>query len=295
MTLLQMQYFMEVCRCGSTLKAAQAANVSQSTISMAIRALEKELSIPLFDRSSKGLAPTAAGSFFLDQCSGILKKTERLAEEMKQFLSISRPLRLGIPVVLNEFYWLDLYFELKKQLPDLEFQTTNRTVPLLLSMLRDSSLDAVLAMRDTPDPDLRSLKLHTSRHRYVTMSRRHPLAEKGQVSYEDLITCPVIGYAGDDLNTQLLKYVYKKRGKEFSYAFHVDQFSSLLRLLKRNAGIAFLNKKLPSSDPELVSLPIREEQGNFTIWLLWTPESPLERMPQSFFRVWTHFFEEIQD
>ena len=49
MTLLQMQYFMEVCRCGSTLKAAQAANVSQSTISMAIRALEKELSIPLFD------------------------------------------------------------------------------------------------------------------------------------------------------------------------------------------------------------------------------------------------------
>lgn len=119
---------------------------------MAIRALEKELSIPLFDRSSKGLAPNAAGSFFLDQCSGILKKTERLAEEMKQFLSISRPLRLGIPVVLNEFYWLDLYFELKKQLPDLEFQTTNRTVPLLLSMLRDSSLDAVLAcaMRRIP-------------------------------------------------------------------------------------------------------------------------------------------------
>ena len=40
MTLLQMQYVMEVCRCGSTLKAAQAANVSQATISMAIRALE---------------------------------------------------------------------------------------------------------------------------------------------------------------------------------------------------------------------------------------------------------------
>ena len=295
MTLLQMQYFMEVCRCGSTLKAAQAANVSQSTISMAIRALEKELSIPLFERSSKGLAPNAAGSFFLDQCSGILKKTERLAEEMKQFLSISRPLRLGVPVVLNEFYWLDLYFELKKQFPDLEFQTTNRTVPLLLSMLRDSSLDAVLAMRDAPDPDLRSLKLHTSCHRYVTMSRCHPLAEKGLVSYEELTSCPVIGYAGDDLNTQLLKSVYKKRGEEFSYAFHVDQFSSLLRLLKHNAGIAFLNKNLPSSDPELVSLPIQEEQGNSTIWLLWTPESPLERMPQSFFRVWTHFFEEIQD
>ena len=70
MTLLQMQYFMEVCRCGSTLKAAQAANVSQSTISMAIRALEKELSIPLFDRSSKGLAPTPPVPFFWISAAG---------------------------------------------------------------------------------------------------------------------------------------------------------------------------------------------------------------------------------
>lgn len=295
MTLLQMEYFMEVCRSGSTLKAAQAANVSQSTISMAIRALEKELSIPLFDRSSKGLAPNAAGSFFLEHCSEILKKTDCLAKDMKRFLTLSRPLRLGVPVVLNELYWLDLYFELKSQFPDLEFQTTNRTVPLLLSMLRDSALDAVLAMREMPDPDLRGIRLHTSSHRYVTMSCRHPLARKDQVSYQDLISCPVIGYAGDDLNTQLLMDAYKRLGMEFSYAFHVDQFSSLLRLLKRNAGIAYLNKSLPGGDPELMSLPIQEEQGQFSIWLLWTPDSPIERMSQKFFRVWTSFFEKIQD
>ena len=64
MTLLQMQYFMEVCRCGSTPKGRPGGKRLPSTISMAIRALEKELSIPLFDRSSKGLAPNAAGSFF---------------------------------------------------------------------------------------------------------------------------------------------------------------------------------------------------------------------------------------
>lgn len=295
MTLLQMQYFIEVCHCGSTLKAALAANVSQSTISMAIRALENELSLPLFDRSAKGLKPNAAGSFFLEQCSEILKRTDRLAKDMKRFSAVSRPIRLGIPVVLNELYWLDLYFELKTQFPELEFQTTNRTIPLLLSMLRDSSLDAVMSMRDAPDPDFRGLKLHTSSHRYVTMSRCHPLAEKSQVSYQDLIPYPVIGYVGDDLTTQHLKNIYEKLGKNFSYAFHVDQFSSLLQLLKRNAGIAYLTKGIPQNTPELVSLPIQEEQGPFTIWLLWTPDSPIERMPQSFFRTWSCFFEQIQD
>ena len=65
MTLLQMQYFTEVCKTGSTLKASQSLNVSQSTISSSIKALEDELNVLLFQRTSKGMVPNAAGTFFL--------------------------------------------------------------------------------------------------------------------------------------------------------------------------------------------------------------------------------------
>lgn len=64
MTFLQIQYFIEVCRTGSTLKASQALNVSQSTISSAIKTLEDELGAALFDRTSKGMTPNAAGRLF---------------------------------------------------------------------------------------------------------------------------------------------------------------------------------------------------------------------------------------
>ena len=62
MTLLQMQYFMEVCRCGSTLKAAQAANVSQSTISN-IFSRNTTPSIPTLESICKGFGITLAQFF----------------------------------------------------------------------------------------------------------------------------------------------------------------------------------------------------------------------------------------
>lgn len=85
MTLLQMLYFCEVCRNGSTLKASQALNVSQSTVSTAIRTLEAELGVVLFERTSKGLLPNDAGSYFLKGSQKILRETEGLSSGMGSF------------------------------------------------------------------------------------------------------------------------------------------------------------------------------------------------------------------
>ena len=57
MTLLQMQYFTEVCKTGSTLKASQSLNVSQSTISSSIKALEDELNVLYFSEPPKEWFP----------------------------------------------------------------------------------------------------------------------------------------------------------------------------------------------------------------------------------------------
>lgn len=105
MTFLQIQYFIEVCRTGSTLKASQALNVSQSTISSAIKTLEEELDAALFDRTSKGMTPNAAGRLFLIRGKEIVQKITALSAEMEQFSDRKRPIRLGIPVQLNFMYW----------------------------------------------------------------------------------------------------------------------------------------------------------------------------------------------
>ncbi|MBQ9814207.1 MAG: LysR family transcriptional regulator [Lachnospiraceae bacterium] len=53
MTILQIEYFVEIVKCGSFTKAAEKLFITHQALSIQIQALEKELGIPLFDRSNR--------------------------------------------------------------------------------------------------------------------------------------------------------------------------------------------------------------------------------------------------
>ncbi|WP_033916471.1 LysR substrate-binding domain-containing protein [Campylobacter sputorum] len=64
MTLKQLEYFFEVCKNGSITKSAQNVGISQSTLSLSIKDLEKSLNTPLFDRIGKNLILNEKGKLF---------------------------------------------------------------------------------------------------------------------------------------------------------------------------------------------------------------------------------------
>lgn len=295
MTLLQMQYFIQICEDGSTLKASQSLNVSQSAISSAIKALESELSVALFERTARGMIPNAAGLYFLEHCRKILQDVSSLSAAMEQFSAIKRPIRLGIPVLLNYIYWIELYFELKTAFPEIEFEVVNRTVPVLLEMLEKNSLDAVIAMRNQQEERPYCMTLMESPYTYVSMSVRHPLAEKTSVTYQDLLPYPVLGYAGDSLKTKIIQQEYAKYNAELKYAQRFDQISTLIQFLRRNTGIAYLTKKLTDSYPDLVSIPIETKKSPLPAYLIWSKSSLLNRMPKRFFQVVRNYFESQEE
>lgn len=285
MTFLQIWYFIEVCRLGSTLKASQSLNVSQSTVSTSIRNLESELNVSLFDRTSKGMKPNVAGVFFLERCQEILKKTQDLKTEMEQFSVVRRPVRLGLPVQMNQIYWSDLYFQLKKEFPDWEFQSINRTVPVLMEMLKNNELDGIIFMRHNQELKDHFLILREEQCRYVAMSRSNPLAGKSSVSYQQLANYPILRYAGDDLQAELIAMQYQLVGVQPKYGLKFDQFSSLLQFLRKDAGIAFIHREVIKPYPDLVSIPIQEENRIYPTYLVWNKYSLLARGPKRLIQV----------
>lgn len=295
MTLLQMQYFIEVCKTGSTLKASQNLNISQSTVSASIKALEEELGVALFQRTSKGMVPNAAGIFFQKQCQEILEKTKALSAEMERFSSIRRPIRLGIPVQLNFMYWSDLYFELKQNFPDVEFKVVNRTVPVLMDMLKKNELDGLIMLRSGQKIEDNYMELRVEHCRYVSMSVSHPLAKEPVVSYRQLIPYPVLMYTDAVLLLELLQESYRSFGAELKYAQQFDQLSTLIQFLRRNAGIAYLHKDITKHYPDLTSIPILEEKGPFVTYLLWSKNGMLARAPKRLFQVFKDFFQNLED
>ena len=79
MTLLQMQYLLEIDRCGSMNRAAQSLYITQSALSSAIAEVERELGITVFRRTNRGTSPTEEGRELLAQIAPIVEQSRRLS------------------------------------------------------------------------------------------------------------------------------------------------------------------------------------------------------------------------
>ncbi len=78
MTFQQLEYVVEISKCGSINKAAQKLFLSQSGISTAVRELEQELGIRIFARSNRGVEFTQEGKEFLSYAISLLEQKHRI-------------------------------------------------------------------------------------------------------------------------------------------------------------------------------------------------------------------------
>ena len=74
MTFQQLEYIVEISKCGSINKAAQKLFLSQSGISTAVRELENELGIRVLARSNRGVEFTPEGKEFLSYAVSLLEQ-----------------------------------------------------------------------------------------------------------------------------------------------------------------------------------------------------------------------------
>lgn len=83
MNVLYLKYAVEVAKAGSLNKAAEELFVAQPNLSRAIKELEKEHSITIFDRNFKGITLTPEGERFIERGKIILKELEEFEREFK--------------------------------------------------------------------------------------------------------------------------------------------------------------------------------------------------------------------
>lgn len=123
MDIALLQIFVEVMRRGSFASVAHDRNVGPSSISRAIAALEQELGVRLFQRTTRRLEPTEAGMIYLARVESVVEELEQ-ARVMAADMS-KRPrgtLRVTAPVTFAQLHLAPLFPELSKEYPDLCFE-----------------------------------------------------------------------------------------------------------------------------------------------------------------------------
>ena len=109
MTLIELKYIVALARHKHFGKAAEACHVSQPTLSVSVRKLEKELDVKIFERGAGEVTVTPLGEEIVRQAQSVLEQANGIREIAKRGKNpLSGPLKLGVIPTIGPYLLPDL-------------------------------------------------------------------------------------------------------------------------------------------------------------------------------------------
>ena len=155
MELRQLRYFLGVCEAGSLLQASGRLHIAQPALGQQIAALEDELGVKLFERSTRGMALTPEGRIFQEHAKVVLTDVDRAREAVRQ--SVAEPqgqVVLGLPTTVALAAAVPIVQACRARYPGIQLQLVEAYSGHLREWLQLGRLDLALLFGDEPDPDL---------------------------------------------------------------------------------------------------------------------------------------------
>lgn len=192
MTLTELRYALSVASERHFGRAALACNVSQPSLSVAIRKLEEELGIRIFERRNGNVTPTAVGATIIEQAQRVIEESERLTELAAQGKDpLNGPLRLGVIFTIAPYLLPGMIGAIHTNAPNMPMILSEDLTENLLEQLRRGTIDcAILAMPITA-PGLMIQPLYDENF-VAAVPVDHPLAKKSSLSRRDLKKEPML-------------------------------------------------------------------------------------------------------
>lgn len=186
MTLTELKYIVAVARERHFGKAAEACYVSQPTLSVAIKKLEDELEVKLFERSAGEVTVTPLGEQIVQQAQSVLDQAASIKEIAKRGKDpLSGPLNLGVIYTIGPYLLPDLVRQNISRTPQMPLVLQENFTAKLLEMLRAGEIDCAIMAEPFPDTGLAMAPLYDEPF-VAALPAGHPLAGRDSVSSEEL-------------------------------------------------------------------------------------------------------------
>ena len=186
MTLTELKYIVAVAREKHFGRAADACYVSQPTLSVAVKKLEDELEIKLFERSANEVTVTPLGEEVVRQAQTVLEQAAGIREIAKRGKDpLAGPLRLGVIYTIAPYLLPELVRHVIELTPQMPLMLQENFTVKLLEMLRMGELDCAILAEPFPDAGLAIAPLYDEPF-VAALPRNHALAKGKSVSAEQL-------------------------------------------------------------------------------------------------------------
>ena len=186
MTLNELKYVLTVAQTQHFSKAADICNISQPSLSIAIKKLESELGITIFQRGKGKVLVTPEGSEVIQQAQKVMDEARKLENLNKEPSNpLEGELKIGAIFTIGPYLYPSLIPEIRKQHPNMPLRIDEDYTENLRKKLLLAEIDVAVLAQPFSDPALKTLEIYTED--FITVFYdSHPFSERSSVAIEDI-------------------------------------------------------------------------------------------------------------
>lgn len=257
-----LQLYVAVCELGSIGRAAERESIAASAVSKRLSDLETALGTPLLYRRPRGVELTPAGETFLHHARSVLFSLDRMQGELSEFAEgVRGHVRIHANLSAIMQFLPDDLAGFAKLHPQLKLDLEEHVSSDVVRAVRDGDADVGICNAPGPVDDLQSRRYRQDRL-VVAVPRRHPLASRASVWYEDTLEHDQIGLQGNSALDLAMRRAAVAAGKDIRLRVRVTGLDALCRMVHNGLGVGLIPDRafaLLKGVGELHAVPLRDD------------------------------------
>src|SRR5438105_10893833 len=253
MTLTELRYIVAVARERHFGRAAEACFVSQPTLSVAVKKLEEELGVTLFERGPGEVTVTPAGQKIVEQAQRVLEEAPRIKElAAARRDPLAGPLRLGAIYTIGPYLLPKLIPILRKSAPAMQLHIQENFTHRLSDALKSGEVDAILIALPFVEPGIETRALYDEPF-FVAIPKGHRWEGRKRVTSEELTKESLLLLGeGHCFRDQVLEFCHTARTR----AIEGGSLETIRQMVASGVGVTVLpaTSVHPGSSTELIRI-----------------------------------------
>lgn len=223
-------------------KTAEILLMSQPSVSLHIKNLEKEFQTKLFVRSPKFLKITPTGEILYDRAKQMITIYEQTRQDiLEHHNSIKGQLKIGASFTIGEYILPSLLLELQKDYPELELQVLIGNTEEIVQSVRLYQVDIGLIEGQTNEKDL-SVHSFMQDELFIVSSNNHQLASQDEVTIADLQNQAWVTREVGSGTGEYLSHVIRSNGLKVKSLLTISSSQGIKETLINGMGLSLLSR-----------------------------------------------------
>ena len=247
--------------CGSFVAAAEQLFITQPAVSQHIKALEKELGVRIFERSSGKLVVTKQGEEVIRCAKQMVGLYHNLKQELSDSRSLTTHLTVGVTHTAESNPIAEALAKYCSENENVNIKMITNVISHLYTMLKSYEIDLAIVEGRIADPKIKHLLLDTD-YLVLAVSPGHPFAKKSMITLAELKKERLILRLPESGTRNLFVAHLESNNmsiKDFNVILEVDNIATIKDLIRRDFGVSILARSACLDEikkGKIVTLPV---------------------------------------